>query len=71
MPKLVHDCNSPTRVELIVKPGDVLDVSDDVAAQLRRSSNHFKTVEDEPVKRGPGRPRKVVEDDTAEADDED
>lgn len=42
MPKLVHDSNSPTRVQLIVKPGAVLDVDDDIAEQLERSSLHFK-----------------------------
>ena len=52
---------APIRVEVIVAPGDVLEVSEDVAGQLMASSQQFKAeaapvpvveVEDaEPVKR--------------------
>jgi hypothetical protein len=62
MPRLVHDSISPTRVQLIVQPGDALDVSDDVAEQLCKASLKFK-----PAPRR-GRPPKV--DVVAEVEDD-
>lgn len=39
---LHYDARSAAKVELVIQPGDTLVVSDDVAAQLQRSSPQFK-----------------------------
>lgn len=39
---IFYDATSPAKLSLIVQPGDQLDVSDDVAAQLLASSQQFK-----------------------------
>lgn len=46
--RIFYDARSAAKVELVVQPGDELEVSDDVAEQLLRSSAQFKQV-DEPV----------------------
>jgi hypothetical protein len=40
---LSYDARSPAKVTLVVQPGDRLDVSDDVAAQLQQQSAQFKS----------------------------
>lgn len=39
-----YDARSAAKVQLIVQPGDTLEVSDDVARQLERASQQFKDV---------------------------
>ncbi|HEX6968105.1 MAG TPA: hypothetical protein VF174_04725 [Micromonosporaceae bacterium] len=44
--RIHHNANSPKRVELIVPAGDVLEVSEQVAAQLQAADPHFQAVEE-------------------------
>lgn len=39
--RIKHDSAQPTKVEITIPPGDELEVSDDVLAQLEASSGHF------------------------------
>jgi hypothetical protein len=39
--RIKHDSAQPTKVEITVPAGDELEVSEDVAAQLRVASTHF------------------------------
>lgn len=45
---IYYDAVSPAKVALIVQPGDQLEVSDDVAAQLLAASPQFKTEQPAP-----------------------
>lgn len=49
--RIHHDANSASHVELSIAPGDVLEVSDDVAGQLLATSPQFKA--DAPAKAKP------------------
>lgn len=40
--RINYDARSAAKVQIVVQPGDVLEVSDDVADQLLRSSPQFK-----------------------------
>jgi hypothetical protein len=44
--RIRHNANSPKRVELIVPAGDELDVSEEIAAQLRAADTHFEPVDE-------------------------
>lgn len=39
--RLWHNSNQPAKVQVTIQPGDELEVSDDVAAQLTAASTHF------------------------------
>jgi hypothetical protein len=39
--RIKHDSAQPTKVEITVPPGDELEVSDEVLAQLEAASTHF------------------------------
>lgn len=67
-----YDSVQVGKVELRVPPGDVLQVSDEVADQLQRADSHFKSDDADPAvkvepaetaepaaKRKPGRPPKI------------
>jgi hypothetical protein len=41
--RLYYDARSPAKVHLVIQPGDTLEVSADVAAQLEQASGQFKT----------------------------
>jgi len=47
--RLTHDSAQATKVELTIPPGDELEVSDDVAAQLHAASTHFRDPADVPA----------------------
>lgn len=70
--RVVNKSNAVAKVQVPVPAGEVLEVSAEMAASLFASSSAFAPVvdevpandiliESEPVKRGPGRPRKVAE----------
>lgn len=44
--RIRHNANSSKRVELIVPAGDELEVSEEVAAQLRAADPHFQPAEE-------------------------
>lgn len=44
-----YDAVSPAKVSLSVQPGEVLEVSDDIAGQLVAQSQQFKTAAPAPV----------------------
>ena len=69
--RLHYDAKSTAKVDLRIKPGDVLEVSDDVASQLMLQSAQFKDqthVADEPAETPAKRRRKRgdKDDDSAE-----
>lgn len=59
--RLKHDSAQPTKVTLTIPPGDELEVSDDIAAQLHAASTHFV----DPDTVGPA-PRQVVKNEHGE-----
>lgn len=55
--RLKHDSAQPSKILLVIPPGDELEVSDDLAAQLAAASTHF--VDPSTV---PPSPRQIVKD---------
>lgn len=47
--RLKHDSAQPSKITLVIPPGDELEVSDEIAAQLHAASTHFRDPADVPV----------------------
>lgn len=60
--RLKHDSAQPTKITLVIPPGDELEVSDEIAVQLHAASTHFVDPADVPES-----PRQIVKNEHGEA----